>query len=436
MNFQNRDVNIANLGQIDGIIADDHWHSAYIDLFELLRQKTRHTIVEEIIMADWNIGGYMKLEFGENARGATYYIDNFEISGGLRTERSTNLLVDNFETEIKTNQLGGNNTTFSNPGTNYCQAQIVKEESLNLKNSGNGSNNKILRIDYDTESDGAYCGYISALMATNINEMAALNFDLFTSERFPQMLIGLRHATTSEESKVPLTPYISKPNENGWRTASIPLNVFRSQGFSDLSLIDILSFTFENDISSENGTIYLDNIQFRDKLEHGIVADFDLYPMDYNFLGGGFRTVEKGAAAISAGYHEDKSNMNNKPIGTLRISYGGNISLDYGAGRFSYAIWETDLLNFDARQYKDLIVRIRGEEGGEKPNIYLSDGTTRQTVRAKEISPITTAWQDIHIALQWYSSIGVDLSHLEKLQFDFEWEEMSGTIYISQITFE
>ena len=155
--------------------------------------------------------------------------------------------------------------------------------------------------------------------------------------------------------------------------------------------------------------------------------------MEYNFSGSGFRTIEKGAAAISAGYHRDNSN---KPVGTVRISYGGNICLDYVEGRFSYAIWETDLLGFDTRQYKDLIIRIRGEKGDEKPNIYLSDGTTRQTVRAKEISPITTEWLDIHIPLQWYSYKGVDLSHVEKLQFDFEWEEMSGTIYISQIKFE
>jgi hypothetical protein len=57
-------------------------------------------------------------------------------------------------------------------------------------------------------------------------------------------------------------------------------------------------------------------------------------------------------------------------------------------------------------------------------------------LRAKEFSPITTSWQEVRIPLEIYSSKGIDLSHLQAFQLDFEWEEMSGTIYISEIRFE
>jgi len=55
-------------------------------------------------------------------------------------------------------------------------------------------------------------------------------------------------------------------------------------------------------------------------------------------------------------------------------------------------------------------------------------------VRAKEPPPITTSWQEIRIPLEKFK--GVDLSHLEAIQVVFEWEEMSGTIYIPEIYFE
>jgi hypothetical protein len=54
-------------------------------------------------------------------------------------------------------------------------------------------------------------------------------------------------------------------------------------------------------------------------------------------------------------------------------------------------------------------------------------------VRAKDFLALTTAWQEIYLPLEDYAAQGVDLSHLEALQVVFEWEEMSGTIYIAEI---
>jgi len=59
----------------------------------------------------------------------------------------------------------------------------------------------------------------------------------------------------------------------------------------------------------------------------------------------------------------------------------------------------------------------------------------RRTVRSKELPPLTTEWQDLRIPLETYAKQGLDLSHLDQLQIDFEWEDMSGTIYVSKVYF-
>jgi hypothetical protein len=101
--YRHRDVNIANLGAIENVVTDDQWHTASVDLRALLHQQTRHTRIDEIVMANWKVGGYMKLAFGDNPQGATYYLDNFTIAGpGSVEPQPPVLLVDDFNTEKAT----------------------------------------------------------------------------------------------------------------------------------------------------------------------------------------------------------------------------------------------------------------------------------------------------------------------------------------------
>jgi hypothetical protein len=107
VDYRHRDVNITDLGTIQGVIADDKWHTVSVDLQSLLRQKTRHTRVDEIIMANWQVSAYRKLEFGNNPRGATYYLDNFTLTGpGSVVHHPPVLLVDDFNEKRTTNRLG------------------------------------------------------------------------------------------------------------------------------------------------------------------------------------------------------------------------------------------------------------------------------------------------------------------------------------------
>lgn len=422
--FRNRDVNVANLGQLEGIVADDQWHSTSVNLYELLRQKTRNTCVDAIIMADWDIGGYMKLDFGRNDRGVAYYVDNFKLAAGPEYDFSDILVLDNFDGPGATNLFGGTSGTFSSSGTAYCRASVVEDNTTT-------NNNHVLGIDFDVTIPGSYGGYLTSLMDADIGNMKEVSLRLYAAETVPPMLLGL-HCSRWVEAKVLVQTYLSPPDEDGWRSLIIPLSAFR--GLPNLSSIEALFITFENKLFSGAGTILIDDIHFCSHPSSGKVVDFDVHDIEQNLLGGVFNTIEEEAAVISTGYHEDRTCL--PETGTARISYGGSIGLDYGGGRFSYAIWETALLGFDARGFQNIVIKVRGENGGEKPNIWLDDGTTRRPVRAKEFAPITTSWQEIYIPLEKFIAQGVDLSHLEAIQIVFEWEEMSGTVYIADIRFE
>lgn len=74
------DVNMEKIGKIENIITDDKWHTAYFNLYDMLKDKTNDFIIQEFTMADWDVIGFMKLELGKNRKGTTYYIDNFIIA--------------------------------------------------------------------------------------------------------------------------------------------------------------------------------------------------------------------------------------------------------------------------------------------------------------------------------------------------------------------
>ncbi len=94
-----------------------------------------------------------------------------------------------------------------------------------------------------------------------------------------------------------------------------------------------------------------------------------------------------------------------------------------------------DLKGINCIACDSLSFRIKGAEGGEKPNIYLSDGNFRWLVDIEKYGEVTQDWSSITIPLEAYAKYGVDLTHLASLQFVFEWEKMSGTIYIDDIYF-
>jgi RHS repeat-associated protein len=432
VDYCQRDVNIANMGAIEGIIPDDKWHTASVDLRYLLRQQTHHTQIDEIVMANWSVGGYMKLEFGNNPRGATYYIDNFKLTGpGQVQQKPPVLLVDDFNEVKSKNNLGRAFGTYSTPGSNCFKDSLVDVAPQIGESARRASEtrNRALLLTFDTTKPDSYGGYWTSIAGSDLSEYLTLAFRMRTDGDVPPVSVGIR-SSHGIEGRTDLRPYALAPDANGWRDVRIPLSGLR--GLSDFSSPDVLFFSTTYKDKSGKGSIRIDDLRFEQK-PFTMVTDFES-TFDWSLLGGDFTTRENGAAAISAGRLKDIDNPDNN---VLRISYGGTIGRDYGLnGGFSFAGWRAGLNGIDAREFTHMVMRIRGENGGETPNIYLADPARRIPQRAQELSEIKKGWQTIRLPLDHYAGQGIDLSHLDSMEIVFEWEDQSGTIYVDDIKFE
>jgi hypothetical protein len=159
------------------------------------------------------------------------------------------------------------------------------------------------------------------------------------------------------------------------------------------------------------------------------VHDFEAQE-ELNLAGGKHRAFTDGPVAVGGRYSRTAQN------GFYQISYGGSVGDPReDAPGFAYALWSTDLGGINCLRCGTLSFLIRGSEGGEKPNIYLDDGNHRWGVDIEKYTPVTKSWQRVTIPLADFAQYGVDLSHLYQLQFVFEWEKMSGTVYVDDIRF-
>jgi len=102
----------------------------------------------------------------------------------------------------------------------------------------------------------------------------------------------------------------------------------------------------------------------------------------------------------------------------------------------SYCGWVTQLNGYNASNFTLLSFQIKGKTGDEKVNIYLNDGTWKAHIDLENYIKITKDWQKAMIPLHVFKEQDVDISHLDEIQFVFEWEKMSGQILIDNIMFE
>jgi RHS repeat-associated protein len=427
--FQNQDVNIVNLGRVDGVVADGNWHTASVDLHRLLREITRHTCVDEIVLADWDVGGYMKLEFGKNEVGTSIWFDNFRITGVAERRHAEELIVSTFDDSQGNYLLQQPAGVFSNPGTEYCVARVSAE-------AGAIEENQVLHLDFDVSRPDSFAGYWLALMASDLGDMQELSFRVRSAERLPPFAVGLKHAATGVEALVPAFSYAASAASDGWQELTIPLSAFVARGLPDLNLMETVFFMFRDRDGSGFGRIEVDDILFRRHSSYGRVLPIPPGSDGRNLLGGESRILANGAGAISANSRDRASGDPRGLERATRISFGGTIGLDLREDGFSYATWETDLPGFDASRFDYLVLQVRGHKGGELPNVYLNDGSVRRPVVAADLAAISTQWAEMRVPLQSWREQGVDLTHLESLQIAFEWQEMSGTIYLGEIRFE
>ncbi len=420
--FEDKRVNIAHIGDIQDVMADDKWHTAQFNLYDMLRTKTGNTRVDAMIMADWDVDGYMKLTLGKNKKDATYYIDNFSIKrepfAGLQPESDV-ILVDTFNQMNRTNALGGEYTEFHDSQKGYLSIGFSPETSDGI--------GRALQVSYDVSNPESYAGFSNGLQNLDLRGFQKLSFLIKGDKARLDCMVGIKDGA-GNESKVQLGRFLSGGATPGWQLVEIPLVAFTA--IKDWGHVENISFGFENGICRK-GKMYLDNLAFHKTLTNLKIDDFE--NADFrNIDGQAHYTFVSGNAAVNGKYAKGS------PNGIFRISYGGNIGKinAYASDLKSFAGWRTDLGGVDCSRCQRLTMRVRGSEGGENFTVYLDDGNFRWGVDIVQHAKITTDWQTLSIPLSEFSEYGLDLTHLSALQVIFEGYEMSGTVYLDDIALQ
>jgi RHS repeat-associated protein len=417
--FKDMRVNIAHIGDIENIEADDQWHTARFNLYDMLRTKTGNTQVEAMIMADWDVDGYMKLSFGKNPKKATYYIDNFIITReplvGLQTANDM-ISVDNFNQMKRTNALGGRHAIFTDRQSGVVDLDFHKKTS-----SGKG---RALALKFDVSCRGSYAGYSCGLQDLDLRGFQRLTFLVKSNADGGDCMVGIRDRS-GNESKVQLSRHLPGGTNRKWQVVEIPLVAFSQ--IKDWGHIRNVNLGFEHSLCPK-GIVYLDDLSFERSLKALKIDDFENSDQK-NTIGMGHNTYVSGNAAVN-GKHTKGS-----PNGIYRISYGGNIGKikAYASDLKSFAGWRTALGGVDGSHCQNLTMGIRGAEGEENFTVYLSDGNFRWGVDVSKYAQITADWQTVTIPLAAFAAYGVDLTHLDELQVVFEGSSMSGTVYLDDL---
>jgi hypothetical protein len=415
--FAYKRVNISSIGRLEGIQQDGAWHTARFNLWDMLRTRTREHIVDEIVLADWDVPGTMRLIPGHNRSGASYWIDNFVIGrDGLAGRRpvSDTFVVDDFSESLGRNRIGGVTDLFTGGHSGTIDWAIVHDESLG----------RVLALHYRLGAD-SHAGYISNLPSLDLRDYQFLRFKTRSSPALRKARIGVRDGA-GHESKLSVAEFLPA---KGMTEIDVAIPVAGFDRSLDWSTIINVSVSFEA-ASPDEGHIVIGDLRFERALQSALVESFESLK-DRNVLGGSRATFTAGATAATGAVVSDGENT------FLRIAFGGEIGKlnAYASEVFSYAGWRTDLRSLDCSRCQTIRFRIRGARGGETPNVYLDDGAHRWCVPLREFVEVTTDWQDVAIPVAHFAKFGVDLTHLSALEFVFEWTPMSGAIYIDEIGF-
>jgi hypothetical protein len=252
----------------------------------------------------------MKLQFGRNLQGATYYIDNFaishEVSAGLRLNSDT-ILVDSFNQKKATNALGGASTIFTDGNAGRLETSFHDADAV-----GKGH---ALALSYDVSQPGSYAGYISALPHLDLRGYHTLTFFVQGTTDGQDMVVGVRDGA-GHESKVLVGQYLPERITTTWQQVRIPLVAFTD--ITDWGHIEHLSLSFDH-AYHDKGVVMVDYIAFEKGFPSFLVENFERAD-GLNAVGRKHWTFVSGAAAINGEVARDASNH------MYRVSYGGKIS--------------------------------------------------------------------------------------------------------------
>jgi NADH dehydrogenase [ubiquinone] 1 alpha subcomplex assembly factor 1 len=358
----------------------------------------------------------------------SYYVEARDADGNLaadpvdaphaahhfRVEWYPSLLADDFGDSDPYNVLGGWSGIFTDPAGGGVITPCYWGNALSLS--------------FDVANHIAepeWAGYYSKLERTDLSPYNSVVFPVRGANGGEKLRTSLNDGH-GHEPKIELSEYLPNGVTADWQTVRIPLPAFAS--ITDWSAMNSFNLLAEESIQSGSGTLYVDDLSFRP----------DAWPIrldNYNDLDdqngvGLLHDTDIGAgASLDVGYDQTK------PYGGT----GASLALTYHVSSGTYAAWQSGLGGLDASGYDKLSFVVRGANGGENFHVWLVDQAGHSAwVSVSNYTTVANTWPatPVEIPLWDFAGRGVDLTQLSLFKVAFEWEAMSGTIYLDDIQFE
>jgi len=405
-----KDVNITYIGQISDIKSDGSWHHAEINLWNILNQYTRNYEIDHVILANWKVNGFMNLDFGNNAVGSSIMFDDFSIyrNAAMSSKRETSYSI----SEQIFKDQSSFKSVFNKGEGSYCNVFLDSIKNKSQKT-------KTIHIAYNVSKAGSYAGWYYALKGMDLSGMNTLQMNVQGMNGLPSCLVGFK-SINGVERKIRLCDFCDLQDTNTWQLVTIPFWYFNS---IDFTALDNISFSFENSICNPLGSLFINSIVFSHK-------DYDELPViDFK------RSVSTNLCGFTSDVFKNaraKIVKEEKP-NEIKLLYSGDIGSDMGYQGFSYCGWETYLGGCDFRDYAYLKVQIKGITGKEYTHVYLDDGTKRRSYEISQNMLSDNEFKTILVPLSYFKEDGIDISHIERIQFVFEWKPTGGELSINEV---
>lgn len=465
---QYKRLNMERIGQIDGLVADGQWHAAEFNLYDALRSHpalTNHDrfVVEEMAFADWESGGYMKLVYGKNLKGARFWIDNFmagrphPLPEGFQLALSDSKVGLGLDKPIAGKAASVTPMVSSDPGdASFLLEDFDKYASGGVLDSGWGSllqpsstgqvkpsisrdeqRGNTLRVTYALPNNGDFAGIYRKLSEFDLSRFKSVSFWIKADKQHSVVWVAIKDQS-GKESKVLVGSFLEKGITREWQKVSIPLRAFAD--VRDLARLYTLTFMFIASESGESGAIAIDEIRF----------DSDLAPLFVSNCGQPWESKsvikQSGESARNNGasdrgtsiwgvgnflFYTSKARIDeaNAQHGCL-IHFSG---VESSKGSEGWAGWGVNFHSVNVADYQVLSFRMKRVNRVERPNIYLSDKNSKAFVDLEKYAQASLDWQTIEIPLRDFKE--VDLDNLTGLSMVFEWEAMDGSLYVRDLAF-
>lgn len=181
-----------------------------------------------------------------------------EVKKVVRNEKGKTLLLDNFDDNTFSNNLGGSSESFGERG-GICINSFYY--NVNIPNTyDDRSGEYALRLSYDVSNLNSFSGFISNLNNVNLNGYQYLSFWVRGIEGGEVFKVRFRNRT--ETSEISIKEFLPKGLFPTWRRLVIPLKMFK--GITDWEKMNgDLSIIFDyNERLVRRGVIYIDEMVF------------------------------------------------------------------------------------------------------------------------------------------------------------------------------